>query len=191
MLEPIDPVKSPRHSHFPDLIPQNKSSLKDEPLHSNLPQPGSPSRKDLLQAVKKTLENRKKPMEDVQSPRIGFYQFRHESVHEDKLSQLSIQQLPSVTIATQKPALNHVISVQSPSIDPVELLTGQPDMDNQELTLEPDDVARIFSDLLATQLELAVDSIGQLPSPRQCQIKSSHVVRICFYVTFCHRPGDE
>ncbi|XP_057371260.1 uncharacterized protein LOC130692198 [Daphnia carinata] len=188
MLESSDPGQSPRHAHFPDLIPQTKSwaKPKEEPLHSSLPPPGDPTRRDLLEAVRKTLERRKKLLDEeeknVQSPRVGFYQLRHESVtnQEDKLSRLSVQKLPSVTIATQKPDLpvNHVISVQSPSIVPVsaEPLVEQPNtaVDNQQPTLEPDDVARIFSDLLATQLDLAVDSIGQLTSPRQCQIKSSH-----------------
>lgn len=209
MLEPSDPGQPPRRAHFPDLIPQTKSwaKPKEEPLHSSLPPPDDPSRRDLLEAVKKTLERRKKLSDEEektdQSPRVGFYQVRHESVtnQEDKLSRLSVQKLPSVTIATQKPDLpvNHVISVQSPSIVPpsVELLAdGQPNkvVDNQQPTLEPDDVARIFSDLLATQLDLAVDSIGQLTSPRQCQIKSSHVVRIylvCCMQTFAIAPGDE
>ncbi|KAI9564413.1 hypothetical protein GHT06_008152 [Daphnia sinensis] len=186
MLDPSDPGQSsPRRAHFPDLIPQTKSRAKpkEEPLHVGLP--GDPARRDLLEAVKKTLERRKKVTDEEEknapSPRVGFYQLRHESVtnQEDKLSRLSVQKLPSVTIATQKPDLpvNHVISVQSPSIVPVsvELLAEQPAVNNQQPTLEPDDVARIFSDLLATQLDLAVDSIGQLTSPRQCQIKSSHV----------------
>ena len=228
MLETGDPEQSPRRSqrHFPDLIPQKRSQSpqkpdKEQPLHSFskelvLPQPGSPSRQALLEAVKETLKRRKKPtadnevVKDEQSPRVGFYRFCHETVaavQEDKLSRLSVQKLPSVTIATQKPdrPLNHVISVQSPSIASsichhqspasVESLTEHPNTsassssssaNHQEerppcnLEIQPDDVARLFCDLLATQLELAVDSIGpiqeqQPASPRQCQVKTGPV----------------
>jgi len=219
MLETDDPLPSPRRSqrHFPDLIPQKPSQSpqkpnNEQPVHSFssqpiLPQPGSPSRQALLKAVKETLERRKKHAIDEekgkeeQSPRVGFYRFRHETVaavQEDKLSRLSVQKLPSVTIATQKPdrPLNHVISVQSPSIASpicqspasVELLTEQTASSSTanhrqpppNLEIQPDDVARLFCDLLATQLELAVDSIGpiqekQPASPRQCQVKTGHV----------------
>ncbi|XP_046437952.1 uncharacterized protein LOC124189032 [Daphnia pulex] len=225
MLEETgDPAQSPRRSqrHFPDLIPRKASQSPqkpktEQPVHSFssnqqqpgfLPQPGSPSRQALLEAVKETLERRKKPAideeeekgkESEQSPRVGFYRFRHTetvaaAVQEDKLSRLSVQKLPSVTIATRKPdrPLNHVISVQSPSIvsticqspASVELLTERTASSSSSsanhhqqqsppnLEIQPDDVARLFCDLLATQLELAVDSIGpiqQPESPRQCQ----------------------
>ena len=252
MLETGDPERSPRRSqrHFPDLIPRKRSQSppkpNKEPLHSftsQLPQPGSPSRQALLEAVKETLERRKKLTADneeektEQSPRVGFYRFRHETVaavQEDKLSRLSVQKLPSVTIATQKPdrPLNHVISVQSPSIaspichhtaDSVELPTEhsntsataakltsssssnianhqQEEQTSPNFEIQPDDVARLFCDLLATQLELAVDSIGpiqdqQPASPRQCQVKTCHVYCVCVcncvLYNFCYRPGDE
>lgn len=232
MLETGDPERSPRRSqkHFPDLIPRKRSQSppkpNKEPLHSftsQLPQTGSPSRQALLEAVKETLERRKKLTADneeektEQSPRVGFYRFRHETVAavSNKLSRLSVQKLPSVTIATQKPdrPLNHVISVQSPSIaspichhtaDSVELPAEHPntsataaasssssianhqqeEQTSPNFEIQPDDVARLFCDLLATQLELAVDSIGpiqdqQPASPRQCQVKTCHVYCVC------------
>lgn len=232
--ETVDPAQSPRRSqrHFPDLIPRKASQSPQKPkteqsVHSFssnhrqpgfLPQPGSPSRQTLLEAVKETLERRKKPAideeeekgkESEQSPRVGFYRFRHTetvaAVQEDRLSRLSVQKLPSVTIATRKPdrPLNHVINVQSPSIvsticqspASVELLTERTASSSSSanhhqqqsppnLEIQPDDVARLFCDLLATQLELAVDSIGpihQPASPRQCQVRRGRVCVLSVY----------
>lgn len=177
MLEPnpISPVdRSPRH--FPDLIPaESQATQTRPPPHNILPQPGSPSRKVLLETVKETLERRKKLVRDqeedeVSSPRVGFYQFRHETGHDqDKLSRLSVQKLPSVTIATRtRPdrRLSHVISVQSPSIPPTRSPTPQllgqaaDTSENELLDIKPDDVAQLVSDILATQMELAVDSLN-------------------------------
>jgi hypothetical protein len=60
----------------------------------------------------------------------------------------------------------------------------QEEQTSPNFEIQPDDVARLFCDLLATQLELAVDSIGpiqdqQPASPRQCQVKTCHVYCVC------------
>lgn len=202
MLEPnpICPAgRSPRQ-HFPDLIPcdSNQSTQRTRSSSANiLPQPGSPSRQVLLETVKEALEKRQKPVryqeEDVcPSPRVGFYQFRHETSHDqDKLSRLSVQKLGSVTIAEptgRDRPLNHVISVQSPSILPVrsptrQLLSQPADTSGNERLddMKPDDVARLVSDILATQMELAIDSLGPAAgcstedSPYQVKIRVMNI----------------
>ena len=206
----VESPVSPGRTHFPDLIPkQIKSPKREQQITTHirpssgdsLPRPGSSSRQVLLEAVKETLERRKIPAQEEsaeerrkeafqhpQSPRVGFYQFRHDETAfgQDKLSRLSVQKLPSVTIATRtaERQLNHVISVQSPSIDPILPATAaaavqeliDPD-DRATVDIQPDDVARLVSDFLAGQLELAVDSLGTTiqeqhpPFPERSQVK--------------------
>lgn len=208
-------------------------SIQSNSGSKQLPQPGSPSRRTLLEAVKDTLERRTKSQpaikdnqeeDDVSSlpsPRVGFYQFSHES-GQDKLSRLSVQKLPSVSIATQRVdrPLNHVISVQSPSIvadrvpvdSPPSVSQNEPvlPVDNglvvnnrfDNVDIQPDDVARLVSDILASQLQLAVDSFdcfqqetkkrepGTVTSSRQCQVNTPKR-----WATVAeedeHYPGDE
>lgn len=184
-------IKSPKREYVAEK--QQPQQPEQSPIHirppssggGSLPRSGSPSRQALLEAVKGTLERRKnQPLVDEerkkdvpqqeQSRRVGFYQFHHETASgQDKLSRLSVQKLPSVTIATRTAdrPLNHVINVQSPSIETShhravedELLPAKPNDPTTSVDedIQPDDVARLVSDILATQLELAVDSLGPI-----------------------------
>ena len=150
MLLDSDQVSSLHH--FPDLIP-----VPTKPTIIRQSSSNDTSRQELLEAVKETLlEKRHKQHNNAQSPRVGFYECRHETDEHNKLSRLSVQKLPSVTIATRgaaRPINHHIIDVQSSSI------VQAPELQGAILDIQPDDVARLVSDILSTQLELAVDSL--------------------------------
>ena len=179
-------------SSYPDVIPKPASPGPcDAPIA--LPSPGNPERRFLLGAAKEILDKRQSErasvavVKETGQSRIGFYEFSHarDDVTE-KLSRLSVQKLPSVTIATPGTRNRNVIvhSVQSPSLDlrlsqsigPVELIEpGDPiqadekeqvkeEVKKANAQLDPDDVACIVSEILAGQVELALDAFCALPA---------------------------
>lgn len=173
---------------FPDLIPR-RSAVSTPSRH--LPPAGSSKRQALLEAVKETLGRRIQlktaaattPVmaeeeedgggrcEPAQSPRVGFYTFSHETSCRKPMKRLSVQQLPSVTIESKANVARAqvgpptVIDVQSRSMTPERSeATVDSAAASQEMvdSIRPEDVARIVSDILADQLDLAFDAFDNV-----------------------------
>lgn len=173
----MDPV-SP---DYPDLIPRQQQQQKQPAVEISLPPPGTPSRQLLLGAVKESLESKRK---NPTPPRVALYQFRHQSDAEeetltDKMRRLSVRQLPSVTIASPRSfhrSANQIVHVQSPSSAIVDV-SATPPPPPTAIDIQPDDVARIVSDIMASQIELAVDSFR---NPESDAVTSSISTQVNF-----------
>ena len=170
----MDPV-SP---DYPDLIPRQQQQQQSA-VEISLPPPGTPSRQLLLGAVKESLESKRK---NPSPPRVALYQFRHRSDEEetltDKMRRLSVRQLPSVTIASPRSihrSANQIVHVQSPSSAIVDVSATPPPP--PAIDIQPDDVARIVSDIMASQIELAVDSFR---NPASDAVTSSISTKVNF-----------
>lgn len=183
------PIKSPDRvrRNYPDLVPGPAALPAPHHHHppGSLPPSGSQSRRNLLEAVKETLSRQKiliklrpHPMEEplpagspTKSPRVGLYSFQHpeEEASQAKLARLTVQELPSVTIASRRPAIINraqVIDVQSssttttttitsPEVEVTEEVAGA-EADPQSI-IRAEDVARVVSDILAEELDLAFE----------------------------------
>ena len=185
---------------YPDLIPCRSDASKASAGSHPLPATGSQSRQALLEAVKETLMRQKIPIKltprsslqqtpsraesegsPSKSPRVGLYSFQHPPDDGDsqaKLGRLTVQQLPSVTIASARPAVAanrpQIIDVQSTSCSTAtrEDGGGEPDEgtypsesvaeDRRALSIQPEEVARIVSDILAGELDLAFDAFDTI-----------------------------
>lgn len=189
-------------SSYPDVVPRSSSPASPAPEREpeaggtgqRLPSPGNPQRQFLLGAVKEMLDERNStrvavdvatapPAASGSTSRIAFYEFRHPADDTAaKLNRLSVQRLPSVTIATPDAAARRssaAFSVHSPSLHlaPGEAGSiGGSDLDKEpdaasRPDIRPDDVARVVSDILAGQLELALDSFCALPLDGQREAK--------------------
>lgn len=132
------------------------------------------------------------PLVSNRSPRVGLFNVRHEgdAITKDKLGRLTVQSLPSVTIATRAVMPpSRVIEIQSRSISSAQV-SLEPEQDGKvdcnvslsasskseeeavatDRSIQPEEVARIVSEILANQVDLAFDSFQRID--QQCEQQS-------------------